>query len=274
MVGIYKITSPNKKIYIGQSINIEKRFKWYLRLYGPNIQPKIYNSLKKYGPENHIFEVIEECEMYKLVEREIYYKNLFVEEHGWGKALFFHLTDGISGPHTQSEDSNLKRSKSLKEYWGGKTHPLSGKIIHPTIIEKRFKPVLQYSLDGSFIKEWSSQLEVYNILGIDINNCLQKRYKSSGKYQWIYKENFIYSNIEPIKSYKKRNKKHCKKISKNKTGKGLKPIFQLDLEGNIVREWESQSKASKEMNLPISCINLCLVGKNKTSGGYKWVYKK
>ena len=44
MIGIYKITSPNKKIYIGQSINIEKRFKWYLRLYGPNIQPKIYKS--------------------------------------------------------------------------------------------------------------------------------------------------------------------------------------------------------------------------------------
>ena len=32
MIGIYKITSPTKRIYIGQSINIEKRFKSYEKL--------------------------------------------------------------------------------------------------------------------------------------------------------------------------------------------------------------------------------------------------
>jgi len=31
MIGIYKITSPSNKVYIGQSINIEKRFKSYKR---------------------------------------------------------------------------------------------------------------------------------------------------------------------------------------------------------------------------------------------------
>ena len=32
MIGIYKITSPNGKIYIGQSINIDRRFKSYRKL--------------------------------------------------------------------------------------------------------------------------------------------------------------------------------------------------------------------------------------------------
>ena len=30
MIGIYKITSPTNKIYIGQSINVENRIKTYL----------------------------------------------------------------------------------------------------------------------------------------------------------------------------------------------------------------------------------------------------
>lgn len=75
MVGVYKITSPSNKIYIGQSINIEDRWKKYQK-YPESIknQTKLYNSLKKYGWEQHIFEIIEECEESKLLERETYWK--------------------------------------------------------------------------------------------------------------------------------------------------------------------------------------------------------
>ena len=73
MTGIYKITSPSKKVYIGQSIDIEKRFKQYKRL-DCKKQPKLYNSLKKYNPENHVFEIIEECLVEQLNEKEIYWK--------------------------------------------------------------------------------------------------------------------------------------------------------------------------------------------------------
>lgn len=59
MIGIYKITSPNNRIYIGQSWNIEKRFKNY-EILDCKGQPKLYNSLKKYGPKNHKFEIIKE----------------------------------------------------------------------------------------------------------------------------------------------------------------------------------------------------------------------
>jgi len=72
MVGIYKITSPSNKIYIGQSYNIFKRKKEY-KMLNCKFQLKLYNSLKKYGWENHIFEVIEECDIDQLNEREIYW---------------------------------------------------------------------------------------------------------------------------------------------------------------------------------------------------------
>ncbi len=78
MIGIYKITSPSNKIYIGQSINIEDRWKKYQK-YPESIknQTKLYNSIIKYGSENHIFEIIEECEESKLLERETYWKNFY-----------------------------------------------------------------------------------------------------------------------------------------------------------------------------------------------------
>jgi group I intron endonuclease len=54
MVGIYKITNPKGKVYIGQSTNIEERMKHYINKNGKR-QPKIFYSIKKYGWENHIF---------------------------------------------------------------------------------------------------------------------------------------------------------------------------------------------------------------------------
>ena len=55
--GIYKITSPTNKVYIGQSWNIGNRWNSYYKL-RCKAQPKIYNSIIKHGIENHIFEVV------------------------------------------------------------------------------------------------------------------------------------------------------------------------------------------------------------------------
>jgi group I intron endonuclease len=74
MIGIYKITSPTSKIYIGQSTDIEKRWKDYFTLARCKSQTKLYNSLKNHGYQNHKFEVIEECSENNLLERENYWK--------------------------------------------------------------------------------------------------------------------------------------------------------------------------------------------------------
>jgi group I intron endonuclease len=76
MKGIYKISSPTNKIYIGQSIDIERRFKEYKKLYCMS-QRKLYFSLKKYGIEKHIFKILEECTEDMLLERETYWKNFY-----------------------------------------------------------------------------------------------------------------------------------------------------------------------------------------------------
>jgi group I intron endonuclease len=76
MIGIYKISSPTNKIYIGQSIDIERRWKEYKKLYCTS-QRKLYFSFKKHGVKKHIFEILEECNENMLLERESYWKNFY-----------------------------------------------------------------------------------------------------------------------------------------------------------------------------------------------------
>jgi len=76
MIGIYKIISPNKKIYIGQSKSIEKRFKSYKKLRCKS-QVKLYRSFLKYGVENHKFEIVCECGVSELNIYERYYQDMY-----------------------------------------------------------------------------------------------------------------------------------------------------------------------------------------------------
>lgn len=52
------------------------------------------------------------------------------------------------------------------------------------------KPVLQYDLDGNFIKEWECMREVERVLGIQqskISLCCQGKRNKTGGYRWAYK---------------------------------------------------------------------------------------
>jgi group I intron endonuclease len=113
-IGIYKITSPTGKIYVGQSVNIEKRWSKYKRLECTN-QKRLYNSLKKYGVSNHSFCILELCEKEELNIKERYYQEIFkVIDHG----LNLILTTHENGHRIMSEETRLKQRKSML----GKTH--------------------------------------------------------------------------------------------------------------------------------------------------------
>ena len=77
MIGIYKITSPSNKVYIGQSNNIEKRFKQYSSLSQTKLQKRLHYSFKKYGIKKHTFEIIEQCDVELLNERERYWQEYY-----------------------------------------------------------------------------------------------------------------------------------------------------------------------------------------------------
>mgnify|MGYP004621963407 FL=1 len=71
IVGIYKITNLlNNKCYVGQSINIYRR--WRAHRCANDAYP-LHAAMKKYGVENFSFEILEECNVDKLNEKESYY---------------------------------------------------------------------------------------------------------------------------------------------------------------------------------------------------------
>ena len=110
MIGIYKITSPSNKVYIGQSIDIERRFRHYKRMVCKD-QVKIYNSFLKYGVDSHIFEILELCDTKDLNNRERHYQDLY-DSVANGLNLLYVKSEHFNGGH--SEESKKKISDSLK----------------------------------------------------------------------------------------------------------------------------------------------------------------
>lgn len=89
MIGIYKITNNiNGKIYIGQSNNIKRRFSEH-KTKGKESRILVDISIQKYGEENFSFDIIEECPVDKLNERETYWINFYKQN-----SVLYNLSDG------------------------------------------------------------------------------------------------------------------------------------------------------------------------------------
>lgn len=110
--GIYKITNPKKRVYIGQSIDCIKRFNTYKRV-GAGVvnQVKLYNSLKKYGVENHKFEIICQCSREDLNRLEKYYVDLY---QTFNSKFGLNLKDGGGSRVKVSDETKIKMSASRK----------------------------------------------------------------------------------------------------------------------------------------------------------------
>lgn len=109
MIGIYKITSPSKRIYIGQSRNIDKRWYTYKTSHFKT-QYRLYSSIQKYGYENHIFEIIEQCEIEDLNIRERYWQDFY--DVLSRKGLNCSLVSTKDKPRVFSKEVREKISKS------------------------------------------------------------------------------------------------------------------------------------------------------------------
>lgn len=219
MIGIYKIISPKEKVYVGQSTNIRSRWLHYTSLDCAD-QPKLYNSFIKYGVDKHKFEILEECSIKQLNERERYWQEKYnVVEEGLNCKLV--QTEDKSGYH--SEETKRKISIANK----GQTSPMKG-------------------------RRHSEETK--------LKMSMSQKGKTRRK-----------------KSFKKRrvSEETKRKISLAKKGKpsvNRRIIIQLDLNGNIVKEWSSITEAQNTTRF--MGIATALVGRSKSSGGFLWKYKE
>jgi hypothetical protein len=182
--GIYKWTSPTNKIYVGQSKNLEQREKWYRSgSINKTTMTKLKRSFIKHGIDNHIFEIIEYCSINKLNEKEIY----------WGK-YYNTLEEGLNCKLGEQNCifSEETKNKMREAKLGIKQSPehLSKRVKSHTGTTRNNHPILQYDLNGNFIKEWNSIRTAGKSLnnnGEQIRLTLRKGNNIIHGYKWVYK---------------------------------------------------------------------------------------
>ena len=115
MIGIYKIENQlNHKVYIGQSVNIGKRWtahrtKYYTEDY---YDYPLYRAFRKYGIENFSFSVIQECSKEELNELEKYWINYYNSYNdGYNQTVG---GESGGGPQKLTEEQVLDIYKRLK----------------------------------------------------------------------------------------------------------------------------------------------------------------
>lgn len=279
MCGIYKIQNLiNDKIYIGQSVDIDYRFRNHK---SESFNPKsnsydtaIHRAIRKYGVENFSFDIIEECCQDELREREIYWINYY---GSFGNG--YNLTTGGEGVPT----INIKQVQSLwneglsineiattmncdkhtviriLESYETYSNEESYKRGRKNAKAKISKSVVQYDKNGVLIKTYNSSTDAEQQTGIkacDIRCAASGFQVSAGGYQWIYKGD----NPPGVYNAKSSNDK--------------KPVLQFDLHGNFIAEYPSASEAQRAVGLKnVNSITRCCENNKHTAAGYLWKWK-
>lgn len=255
--GIYKITSPSNKIYIGQSTDIYKRWNDYYKIDCLS-QIKLYNSLKKHSPENHKFEIIEECNESLLLERETYWKEYYKVLEIPSLCCRMDGKGGRLGEETKQKISKAKKGHECYK------NPKWKENISLSMIGKNKGKIRS--------NEFKENLSNYRK---QFKHTQETKDKISEYHKGRKMSDESKQKISESKIGKKFTQETKDKISKNSKGKtrNNKPIFQYDLEGNFIKEWIGQRKASDELKINQSSIWFVLNNKQKTAGGYVWKYK-
>ena len=206
--GIYKWTSPSGKYYIGQAVNLKRRYNDFLnfnRTYTSK-GSAIDNAREKYNTSNSWnYEVIEYCEADKLDELEVKYIAEYDSHNsriGYNSTLGGDGTKGVSWG-TENQKKALKNRRTYKGSENpnyGKHHTeearrkiseaRKGKKISEEARKKKSKPIIQLTLDNKFIKEWDSITEAAHSVGCDkslIMRVCQGKKKTAKGFHWKYK---------------------------------------------------------------------------------------
>jgi len=307
---IYRIKNRiNKKSYIGQTtMPLLRRLKGHLKDVEKDSMLYFHKALKKYGIENFDIFTLYECNNHKeLNEKEIHYIKKYKT---FNKRFGYNLTQGGAGirgcdaaskPILQydldgnfieewksikfaAESLNLcrgnisnccngKRFKQVGGFvWRHKKEDFKEKI--EISINFRTKhdsmPVIQYDLNGAFIKEYSSANMASKESNVYITTILcscNKINRLPKKFIWRYKDDPLIDVPKYIKRIPSTDN-----IKKLKAAVS-KPTLQYDLQENFIKEYPSAMDAAKSMEVHYESIYKACRGELKTVKGFIWKYK-
>ena len=248
MTGIYKIINiNNNKVYIGSAVNICNRWKNHISCLNKNKHhsSKLQNSWNKHSADNFIFEIIEECDKEKLIEREQYYIDLYGSyKSGYNSTP----KSGSNLGRKCSEETIKKMSVVLIGNKRNAGHKHSDKTL------KKLSDLNKGCKNKMFNKKHSEKTK------IKISNALKGKVNSLGVKRSIDTKTKISNSL-------------IKKIGREARRYNSNPILQYDLQNNFIKEWEDMVSL-KDAGFKSNKIYCVCRGNRKTSQGYIWLFKK
>lgn len=222
--GIYKIENlKNRKKYIGQSINIEKRWKHHINTAfnskNKNYNNALYCAFRKYGVDSFKFTIIEICDKSNLNEREKYWikyynsyndgynmteggeqppiKQYLIAQYDLSGKLINIFKNSVEAENkTKICQENIRKCcRDKKGTAGGyqwRNYNGINKISPTKINLQKSKPVIQYDKNKNKIREFISLREAERITGISycsISKCCKGKAKTAGGYLWEFLNN-------------------------------------------------------------------------------------
>lgn len=248
--GIYKITNLiNGKIYIGRSVNMKARKATHFSNSQHNKHLK--RAMCRYGFSQFVFEVIEFCNKSNIVEREQFYLDtlLFAQEYirSSGKDKRFKKFGYNQNPIAESSRCR-PMSKSHKD-----------KIVKKTkerlsTIEGRERALIRIENMAKLKRGQRMSDDFKEKLSIAMSGKNNPRYGINGiNHPWYGKHHSIETK---------------QKIKESKE----KIIFQMDLNGHFIKEYDSLTQASRQLGVRPGNISLACTNPNRSAYGYKWRY--
>lgn len=199
--GIYQIQSKihPDRIYIGSVVNIQDRWRHHLRDLGNNKHHsiKLQRHFNKYGEQDLQFSLVFECDKEILVNAE----QVFIDHYD----PWFNIYKIAGSPLgvKRSEETKKKYSINMMGNKRGAANTNKFKTgFMPSDNARRKtsermrnnkwneKPVIQCTLSGNPIKEWSSNAKASLFLGINegnISSCRCGKRRTAGGFVWKHK---------------------------------------------------------------------------------------
>jgi len=232
---IYKTTNLiNGKIYIGQDTNNNEKYLGSGKL--------LKMAIKKYGKSSFIKEIIDSTNN----KEELNLKEIFWIKHlkSNDRSIGYNITEGGEGIVGYKHSEEAKNKMSINT--SGEKNPMYNKTFYQSWIES-----------GLTDEEIKHKKELW----------LKKRSElSSGENNGMFgTHRFGSDNPFYGKNHSDDIKKRLRENSKTK-----KTVLQFDMDGILIREWESTMDVYRE--LKINCRPCCR-GIYKSAGGFKWEYK-
>jgi len=277
MVGVYKIINKiNGKIYVGQSWHLKNRIKSHFE----NKKMKnthLYQSIKKYGEDNFIVEMIEieDPTQEKLDELEI---RLIEEYKSTDRKFGYNIREGGSKGRHSNDTKNKMREKQLGKKHStesirkmsksmmGENHPNFGKHLSDETKKKISKSNL-----GKIVSEETKLLISLKTREAMKNEDVLRKISESSKNREYDEE---YRNNLSERTKGDRNpfygKKHSEESLEKMVDKKIlhKKVLCVDL--GIV--YDNSYDAAKKINGHSSNILKVCHGLRKKANGFMWKF--